>query len=443
MHSHLGMYAIHLSVMKRLVYLLLGICALMVGIGCSDDEDSNNTNAVIVGVDLEGTSSHEVTIYDNIDNGQIALYDFNEDGIEQIVLLDGTEDINCTITFNENNLLESLSLDSTVFVFSNYREGLVDMVYMCGEQIEIREDLELNMTIQEKVNTRSLRSEGALEFFESADEYLREKQPLFEIFSLAVDFVTDYVMMFNGKTGVEKLVGMIGHQKHVVDAMLIATDSDNPYISAVSDAAFNVFKDIMKVKTASYLGSWGRLLYLLGNYTDYSNWCEATWLKIFEWWDQYNTTAQVNMGKGILETGQGQLKATLSWGFYADIDLHAVEPSGEHLYFRNKYSLSTDGYLDRDNRNGGTNATENIYWENPPAGIYTFFIDYYGRSLSTNKQETGRCLLFLGYKDIKKVFSFDLNVDETSRMIHIRLPEGIIEEGGTLRQAIMIDRAPK
>lgn len=426
--------------MKKLVYLLLGISILFGNIGCSDDDEKGSIGEVVVGVDLDETSTQDVTVYDDIDQGHVTFYNFADYGIKQVVLLEGKEGKACTITFNENNLPESFSLDSTVIVFSNYREDAVDMVYMCGEQIEVHEDLKLSPAIREYMQVSSLRAGSVLGYFESADEFLRAAQPWFEALSLGIDLLTDTKTILTGKVDVDKLAALVGHIKSITNGTLMVTNSGNQYAGLTGDVAFNVFKSKVTGKPTG-IGGW--LLTILSNYSAYSDLCEAAWLQIFEWRDQYNTAAQVNMGKGILETGQGQLKATLSWGFYADIDLHAVEPSGEHLYFRNKYSVSTDGYLDRDDRNGGTNAAENIYWENPPAGTYIFFIDYYGRSLSTNKQETGRCLLFLGYKDIKKVFSFDLDVDETSRMILIRLPEGIIEEGGTLRQAIVIDRDPK
>lgn len=425
--------------MKKLVYLLFSFGILFGNAGCSDDDEKDGAGEVIVGVDLEGTSTQDVTVYDDIDQGHVTFYNFTDYGIQQVVLLEGEEGKACTITFNENNLPESFSLDSTVVVFSNYRENAVDMVYICGEQIVTKEDIPLTPALRERMRASSLRADGVLGFFESADEFLRAAQPYFEALSLAIDLFTDTKTMLTGQVDMDKLAALVGHIKSITDGTLMVTDAGNQYAALGGDVAYEVFKSKITGKPTGK-GVW--LLTILSNYRAVSDFFEAAWLQVFEWWDAYNTAAKVNMGKGILETGQGQLKATLSWGFYADLDLHAIEPSGEHLYFRNKYSLSTDGYLDRDNRNGGSNATENIFWENPPEGTYYFFINYYGGSLSTNKKETGTCYMYLNCGEAKRLFSFHIGVDETTPVISVKLPEGIISQTNTFRGA-SVSKEPK
>lgn len=425
--------------MKKLVYLLFGLCTLWGITGCSDDEEVGGSGEVVVGVDLNGTSTHEVTVYDAIGQGHAIFYDFSDYGLQQVVLVEGEEGKPCTIAFNEDNLPESFSMDSTVVVFSNYREDLVDMVCICGEQIVTKEDIPLTPALRERMRASSLRADGIFGFFESADEFLREAQPYFETISLAIDLFTDAKTMLTGQVDMDKLAALVGHIKSITDGTLMVTDAGNQYAALGGDAAYEVFKSKITGKPTGK-GVW--LLTILSNYRAVSDFFEAAWLQVFEWWDAYNTTAKVNMGKGILETGQGQLKATLSWGFYADLDLHAIEPTGEHLYFRNKYSISTDGYLDRDNRNGGSNATENIFWENPPEGVYHFYIHYYGGSLSTNRYETGTCYLYLNCGQTKKLFSFQIDVDEWTSVISIKFPEGNINITRA-PQDILFSKEPK
>lgn len=49
----------------------------------------------------------------------------------------------------------------------------------------------------------------------------------------------------------------------------------------------------------------------------------------------------------------GDLKITLLWNFQGDIDLHVAQPNGNEIFFDNRRDISTGGYLDVDNRDGG------------------------------------------------------------------------------------------
>lgn len=106
-----------------------------------------------------------------------------------------------------------------------------------------------------------------------------------------------------------------------------------------------------------------------------------------------NTEDVTNIG------GIGNLKVTLQWNFYADIDLHIIEPSGEEIYFQHKTS-ATGGALDVDNTDGGLGSAENIFWENPPKGQYTVTLVYYAEKedYPINQQE-GICHITIIQKD--------------------------------------------
>jgi len=74
-------------------------------------------------------------------------------------------------------------------------------------------------------------------------------------------------------------------------------------------------------------------------------------------------------------TGSGDVKATLTWGSAADLDLHVTDPSGDEIYFGNDASES-GGALDVDANAAcwsvASQPTENIYWPSggAPAGTY-------------------------------------------------------------------------
>ena len=78
--------------------------------------------------------------------------------------------------------------------------------------------------------------------------------------------------------------------------------------------------------------------------------------------------------------GDGDLKLTLLWDFKADIDIHVQQPNGTMINFMRKSDPHTGGFLDVDNLVGGRGSAENIYWENPPAGTYKVWVNYYGPS---------------------------------------------------------------
>jgi hypothetical protein len=73
----------------------------------------------------------------------------------------------------------------------------------------------------------------------------------------------------------------------------------------------------------------------------------------------------------VVQSGQGDVKITLSFDRTHDLDLHVIEPNGEEISFENN-SSATGGTLDLDS---GSNCqpspanSENIFW--PPGGAPT------------------------------------------------------------------------
>jgi len=79
--------------------------------------------------------------------------------------------------------------------------------------------------------------------------------------------------------------------------------------------------------------------------------------------------------------GEGDVKVSVSWNSETDVDLHAFEPNGEHIYYGNPKS-SSGGQLDLDS-NPGCNIdgiqNENIVWpeDMAPNGEYTVKVHMY------------------------------------------------------------------
>lgn len=94
----------------------------------------------------------------------------------------------------------------------------------------------------------------------------------------------------------------------------------------------------------------------------------------------------IQLGNGALVSGNGAVKITLTWDKPSDIDLHCVDPSGYHIYYADRYSSGTNGYLDFDNIPGFPTCTdpENIYFEAPaPSGRYEIYLHYFSDSHSS------------------------------------------------------------
>ena len=84
--------------------------------------------------------------------------------------------------------------------------------------------------------------------------------------------------------------------------------------------------------------------------------------------DQGNVGAYQQVEIELVQSGNGDVKVTLSFDRVHDLDLHVIEPNGEEISFTNNAS-ATGGQLDLDS---GSNCeataanAENVFW--PPAG---------------------------------------------------------------------------
>ena len=89
------------------------------------------------------------------------------------------------------------------------------------------------------------------------------------------------------------------------------------------------------------------------------------WPNLFSW--SYTGGITDSIKERVKAAGgrvDGVLRTSLSWSNYDDLDIHAYEPGGYHIYFSNKRSPTT-GQLDIDmNAGGGQSRTpvENIIW---------------------------------------------------------------------------------
>ena len=118
----------------------------------------------------------------------------------------------------------------------------------------------------------------------------------------------------------------------------------------------------------------------------------------------------------------GKIRCSLQWYNSDDLDLHCKTPSGQEIYFGKKQADGGD--LDVD-MNAGTGTSsfnsvdpcENINFENPTAGHYTFFVVNYNARGNTNTNYKVRLVKgnrredkdfpHLGNQQEREAFSFD------------------------------------
>ena len=79
----------------------------------------------------------------------------------------------------------------------------------------------------------------------------------------------------------------------------------------------------------------------------------------------------------------GALTISLMWHNTDDLDLHVINPNGEHIWYNERKDECT-GELDVDMNNAqGHDITqepvENVYWQDPPNGRYEIFVTNYSQ----------------------------------------------------------------
>lgn len=90
------------------------------------------------------------------------------------------------------------------------------------------------------------------------------------------------------------------------------------------------------------------------------------WNNPFSW--SYKNAVTDSIKEKVKTAGgtvEGELRVSLEWYNFDDLDLHVIEPDGNEIYFRNKRSYRSNGCLDVDmNAGSGTTreAVENIIW---------------------------------------------------------------------------------
>jgi hypothetical protein len=97
---------------------------------------------------------------------------------------------------------------------------------------------------------------------------------------------------------------------------------------------------------------------------------------------QLNEIVALRMARENVNSGE--LHVALIWNDIADLDLHVITPSNEHIYYGNRES-SCGGWLDVD-MNRGAEASlepiENVFWALSPSGRYKVYVHNFSNKTS-------------------------------------------------------------
>lgn len=398
------------------VYLM--VCCLLFTMSCENEENDKlsggSSNEYLLCIDSDGETNYELSVL-NAQATSVCLMQLNEDGeINRVDCHYGQEGEQFSVTLNDEGLIESIGNDSLMFVFSNYEGNRVDAVILYQDEVFMVEDFECKINWDDLLVAQS--TDNQVKNRSVADAIEQWQRPLYN-FSEKWGFV-------GGQAGsIYSLVnaGIIsGNPKQEAIEWMVGTwlGAMGYFNTSLTDN-ISIATGVAEIMVAIAKGGvWGALYTVITNYSSWVDFCENAVLAYLE------TVDSIEAGLGMLNSGIGALKATLTWNFYADVDLHAFEPDGDHIYYANSISYDSGGYLDVDNRAGGNGATENIYWEEPEEGTYEFAIDYYGPSTYNGMSQSGVCQVSILYKGHGKTFSIPLTIDDEKSVTEITIPQG-------------------
>ena len=402
-------------------FIMAAVSALFI-FSCQKMQEDEASPEIMLIIDSANETGYDASLVNPID-GYIAFIQRDDQGrISHMDFLHQDGQSKMTASFYENGLVKSIGGEDYTAVFSNYSGNKVDVAIICGDEIQLFKEYEGSVDWDNPDVPHSETGMGTRAWWEPVDNFLNDLSNNYTLLFFAGSQLEDIVKFAKAGVGANK-IGDLSKElaKWGADFFLGGKD-----LLFGNKATLSKWLDIGEVILTGVLtkGPWGVLISLISNYSSYVDLCEGVFLTFLEWRDgRYG--ADVELGLATLNSGTGNLKVTLSWNFYADIDVAVVEPNGYVINWTHKRSYYTGGFLDVDNRIGGYGSTENIYWENPVDGTYQVYLDYYGPSELNDLSQCGTCKVTIMYKGVGKVYDVPMDIDDTKTITEITLPNGI------------------
>lgn len=145
-----------------------------------------------------------------------------------------------------------------------------------------------------------------------------------------------------------------------------------------------------------------------------------SWDNNFSW--AYNGDLADSLREKVRSKGgnvEGELRCSVGWFNFDDLDLHVIEPGGSEIYFGRKQSKVSGGFLDVDMNAGGRESresVENIAWgttSRMKEGEYTVFVHNYSKRETVNVGFVAE----IEYKGNIKVYHYKKAVPDNGKVV--------------------------
>lgn len=414
-----------------------------------DDEEDTNPNSggtqsttAMIAIDRDDVTPYDMSLL-NARSRSVSMMSMDDDGnIENMDCMSDDTDTKVNITFYDNGLVKSIGGDSITFVFSNYDGNLVDIAIMYKDDMRYVKGYICDINWDDYVVSEDAHPQDSV-WYKTA----REAALTGYLYNVATSLSTMLKQLtkvvqeaYTGTATVTEEVEIRNIVRQELNEWLSITN-----LNITQNTTINTVNVTEVTQNMTEINTWYNLYSLINNYSSFTYFSQIYYNTFVQLVQEWNIT-NVNLGLSTLNTGSGDLKATLSWNFYADIDLHAIEPDGSHIYWYNPTAPS-GGFLDVDNRDGGNGATENIYWRNPENGTYTFYLHYYGFSTYNGNTDSGMCKVTIMYRGQGRVYNIPMvNVDDEAEITEVSLPLGTYTKGVTNeapKVKLVIDRTKR
>lgn len=424
-----------LSLFPMLLSLALLACISLTS--CQQEEPtSRKQHVLLLNPGATGEDTYDMALVGS--NGTVSYITVDEIGRvmgEDIVLSDGKT--HTSITYYEDGRVRSISNNMGSLVFSNYQGHQVDVAAIDSEgNMEVVKQWECDVDWDQTLQTRAMAPRRGAYVQDVIDEAVDAQDviPGYNVNRQWLQFIKDsfgglikFTAAGAAGAGTGKIISSIVQWQidTSLDAMGFALD---PETKVYSDRA----KLLADVGLSGFFGPVGVAAALIGNYGTLEGMFTDAFLAFLEWNEARKQRDNIELAEAALNSGMGTLKVTLAWNFYADIDLHAVEPNGTRIYWNDKFSSVTGGFLDVDNRYGYRGSAENIFWANPENGVYKIYLHYYGPSLHEGMEQSGVCSVTVLYLGSGHVYRIPMSEEgQVATVTSIQLPSGMLDAPAT------------